>query len=165
MIGWMKTTSSLREIFLRVLYHARQRQATIEALGATRTSLDALLRTSDYVSLHVPLTPDTHHLLNDAALRKMRRGAILINTARGAVVDQVALIEALQEGRIAAAGLDVYDKEPAVPPELAAMDNVVLLPHIGSATASTRARMAEMAAKNVLAALQGLDPPNRVLPS
>lgn len=147
---------------MRVLYHGRRAQPAIESVGATRATLDELLRTSDYVSLHVPLTPDTHPLLTEAALGKMKRGAILINTARGAVVDQVALIEALREGRIAAAGLDVYDKEPAVPPELAEMENVVLLPHIGSATASTRARMAEMAAQNVLAVLQGREPPNRV---
>jgi len=146
---------------MRVVYHARQTQPAIEALGASRATLDELLRTSDYVSLHVPLTPETHHLLNEAALGKMKRGAILINTARGAVVDQVALIEALREGRISA-GLDVYDKEPAIPPELAALENVVLLPHIGSATASTRSRMAELAAKNVLAVLHGNDPPNRV---
>jgi len=147
---------------MRVLYHARSVRPAIEAFGASRASLDELLRTSDYVSMHVPLTEDTHHLLNEAALGKMKRGAILINTARGAVVDQVALVEALSEGRIAAAGLDVYDKEPAVPPELVAMENVVLLPHIGSATTSTRARMAEMAAQNVLAVLKGRDPPNGV---
>lgn len=143
---------------MRVLYHARSQNQQIEALGATRAALGELLEASDFVSLHVPITPETHHMLDEGALRRMKQGAILINTARGAVVDQVALIESLREGHIAAAGLDVYDKEPAVPEEMLAMENVVLLPHIGSATVSTRNRMAQIAAANVTAVLRGEEP-------
>jgi len=112
--------------------------------------------------LHVPLTPQTHHLIDERAFLSMKRTAILINTARGGVVDQAALLDALREGRIAAAGLDVYDKEPAVPQALLDMDNVVLLPHIGSATDSTRSKMAQIAASNVVAVLRGEEPLNPV---
>lgn len=148
---------------MRVFYHARENKRPIEDLGATRVSLGELLETSDFVSLHVPFTEETRHLLDARALNRMKQGAILINTARGAVVDQVALIEALQEGHLGGAGLDVYDNEPTVPEELLKMDHVVLLPHIGSATVSTRSRMAEMAALNVAAVLQGRPPLNPVV--
>jgi len=147
---------------MQVLYSAGQRKEAAEALGADRVPLAELLRRCDFVSLHVPLTPQTHHLIDEQALARMKRTAILINTARGGVVDQAALVDALREGRIAAAGLDVYDKEPAVPQALLDMDNVVLLPHIGSATDSTRAKMAQIAASNVVAVLRGEEPLNPV---
>ncbi len=143
---------------MNVLYHSRQRAARIEELGAKRASLYELLEQSDFVSIHTPLTDETHQLIDAKAFARMKRGAILINTARGAVIDQVELIRSLQSGRLAAAGLDVYDKEPAMPPELLEMDNVVLLPHIGSATITTRNRMAELAAENVIAVLNGKKP-------
>lgn len=120
------------------------------------TPLDTLLAQSDFVSLHVPLTPDTHHLIDGAALRRMKPTAILVNTARGQVVDQQALIDALHAGEIAGAGLDVTDPEP-LPPDhpLLQTPNVLVLPHIGSATTRTRATMAELAVDNVLAGLAG----------
>lgn len=138
-----------------VLYHSRHRNPGIEEFGAKQVSLYELLEQSDFVSLHTPLTEDTRQLIDGKAIARMKHGAILINTARGAVVDQVEMIRALREGRLAAAGLDVYEKEPAVSPELLELDNVVLLPHIGSATVSTRNRMAEIAAENVIAVLNG----------
>ena len=149
---------------MRVLYCAKEMKESIEAVGASRAPIGKLLRESDFVSLHVPLTPQTHHFINVQALGEMKRTAILINTSRGAIVDQVALIDALRRGRLAAAGLDVYEKEPAIPQALLDLDNVVLLPHIGSATVRTRAKMAEIAAANAVAVLRGEAPLNPVLP-
>jgi glyoxylate reductase len=126
--------------------------------------MDELLSTSDFVSLHVPLTPQTHHLIDEAALRRMRPTAILVNTARGPVVDEAALVRALREGWIAGAGLDVYEFEPELSPGLVGCRNAVLAPHIGSATSRTRAAMAELCAHNVLHALQGQVPGNCVNP-
>lgn len=124
-------------------------------------SLRALLTTSDVVSLHVPSTPATRHMIDADAFATMRPGAILINTARGDIVDTPALIAALRSGRIAA-GLDVYEGEPAIPPELCALDNVVLLPHLGSATVATREAMGHCAVDNLVAFFSGADCPNRV---
>ncbi len=107
-----------------------------------RRELQELLAASDFISLHVPLTPQTRHLIEPAALGKMKEGAILVNTSRGAVVDSAALIEALRSGALAAAGLDVYEGEPQVPEALRELPNTVLLPHVGSATAATRDAMA-----------------------
>lgn len=121
-----------------------------------------LLRRSDFVSLHCPLTPETHHLIGEAQLRSMRPHAVLVNTARGPVVDERALVRALREGWIAAAGLDVFEDEPALAPGLAELPQVALAPHVGSATVSTRDRMAEIAARCVVAALRGEAIPNRV---
>lgn len=147
-----------------VLYHAQTPRPAIEALGAKRVALAGLLESSDFVSLHLPLTDRTHHLLDATALDRIKQGAILINTARGAIVDQGALIEALRDGRLGGAGLDVYDGEPAVPPELLEMENVVLLPHIGSATVRARETMAAMAAESVVAVLTGEPPSHPVMP-
>ena len=144
---------------MRLLYFSRRANEYLEKeLGAERVSLEKLLAESDFVSLHVPLTPHTHHLIDEAALRRMKPTAILINTARGAVVDEQALVKVLQERRIAGAGLDVYEHEPRVHPELLKLDNVVLLPHIGSATVETRDEMARIAARNLLAVLEGKEP-------
>lgn len=143
---------------MQILYYNDKPNAELDAMGARRVEMHELVKSSDFISLHVPLTEETRHLIDEKAIRAMKRTAILINTARGAVVDQTALIEALQEGRIAAAGLDVYQNEPHVPKELIELENVVLLPHIGSATVSTRSRMARIAADNVIAILGG-DPP------
>ncbi|HEX6101370.1 MAG TPA: D-glycerate dehydrogenase [Thermoanaerobaculia bacterium] len=127
------------------------------------TSLDELLATSDIVSVHAPLTRETHHLLNAATLAKMKRGAYVINTARGALIDEDALCDALESGHLRGAGLDVYEHEPEVNPRLLRMTNVVLLPHIGSATEEARNAMARIAATNVLLFLRGRDPLHRVV--
>ncbi len=151
---------------MRIRYHNRHPLAaeTEADLDAAWVDLPALLQTSDFVSLHVPLTPQTTHLVGEAELRMMRPTAYLINTARGAVVDQPALIRALQEGWIAGAGLDVFEHEPDVPDALRQLENVVLLPHIGSASVTTHTRMAVTAAQNLMAALRGERPPNGVNP-
>ena len=147
---------------MNILYHDEAPREQIETLGARRVGLPELLSASDFVSLHVPLTEGTRRLIDRRALSAMKRTAVLINTARGDVIDQPALIEALREGRILAAGLDVYQNEPHIPKELLELGNVVLLPHIGSATVATRSRMAEMAAENVIAVLNGRPPLNPV---
>jgi glyoxylate reductase len=149
---------------MKVLYVDDRDVPELDAIGGRRVALDICLAQSDFVSLHTPLTEQTHHLIGAAELRKMKRTAVLINTARGPVVDEGALIEALRTGLIAGAGLDVYEQEPKIPAELAALDNVVCLPHLGSATHSTRARMAEMAASDLLAVLRGEPPQNPVGP-
>jgi glyoxylate reductase len=125
--------------------------------------LDELLERADVVSLHCPLTPETHHLIDAGALARMRPHAYLVNTARGPVVDEAALAAALRDGAIAGAGLDVFEHEPEVHPDLLGLDNVVLVPHLGSATVETRTAMAELAAANVLAVLAGKDPPTPIV--
>ncbi len=121
-------------------------------------SLDRLLHTSDVVSLHVPLSDETHHLIGQRQLARMKRSAYLINTARGPVVDEAALAWALKENLISGAALDVYEAEPAVQRDLLALENVVVAPHLGSATRETRTSMIELAARNVLAVLAGQPP-------
>jgi len=148
---------------MRVLYYNRSPVSADAAPGAEPRSLDALLTESDFVVLLVPASPETLHLVDDARLRRMKPTAVLVNVARGTVVDEAALVRALRERRIAAAGLDVYEHEPRVTPELLTMENVVLLPHIGSASAATRERMALIAAENVMAVLDGRPPPDRVV--
>ena len=138
--------------------------STAQSLRAMRTDFETLLRQSDFVTLHVPLTDQTEHLIGDKQFHLMKSTAYLINTSRGPVLDEKALVKALQERRIAGAGLDVFEHEPYIEPELLEMENVVLLPHIGSASFETRARMAIMAAENLIAALQGKVPPNCVNP-
>ena len=131
--------------------------------GVEYLELPDLLAASDFVSLHVPLTPQTRHLIDANALARMKPGAILVNTSRGAVVDTTALIDALRSGTPAAAGLDVYEDEPHVPAELRELPNTVLLPHIGSATAATRNAMARLCAENVIAVIEGREPPAAVI--
>ena len=149
---------------MRVLFHdPYTSDADAQALGAERrASIEEVLHESDYVSLHCPATAETHHLMNTARLGAMRRGAFLINTSRGDVVDEPALIRALLDGTIAGAGLDVFEREPAVPRELAAMENVVLLPHLGSATEETRVAMGNRAIDNLAAFFDGGAPRDRV---
>lgn len=130
---------------------------------AERIELDELLARSDYISLHVNLTPATKHLMNADRLARCKPGAILVNTCRGAVVDTAALVEALRDGPLAAAGLDVYEHEPDVPEDLVALPNTILVPHIGSATRKTRDAMATLCADNVIAVLSGEEPPTPVV--
>ncbi len=151
---------------MKVLYNDIRRipEETEKELNATFVSLDELLEQSDFVSLHTYLSPETYHLINEERLRKMKKTAYLINTSRGPVVDESALVRALKEGWIAGAGLDVYEFEPKLVPGLAECENAVLLPHIASASVETRTKMATMAAENLLAVLAGKMPPNPVNP-
>jgi glyoxylate reductase len=159
----LKAARMLRGLGLRVVYSKRNRDNEMEtALGIEYMSLDNLLREADIVSLHVPLTAETDHLIDSEALKKMKDRAFLINTARGAVVDEAALVEALKSGKLAGAGLDVYEYEPAINPELCGLPNVVLTTHIASSIREVRDEMALMAAKNIIAALNGQKPPNLV---
>jgi glyoxylate reductase len=142
------------------------RNAVAPALSAELAcewvSMDELLATSDVVSLHCPYSPVTHHLISAAELTQMKSTAFLINTARGPVVDEAALVDALRTGQIAGAGLDVFENEPVLAPGLAALDNAVLIPHLGSATIETRTAMATLAARNTLAVLVGTEPPTPI---
>ena len=158
------TARRARAFGMEIVYQSRSEiDAGIAAeLGARRVELDELLSVSDVVSLHCPYGPATHHLIGAEQLAAMQDSAYLVNTARGPIVDEAALASALREGRIAGAGLDVYEHEPRVHPELRELDNVVLLPHLGSATVETRTAMAVLAAENVLAVLGGQRPPTPI---
>lgn len=151
---------------MRILYASRSRKPELEReLGMQHVSLDELLRESDFVSIHTPLTPDTRNLIGARELALMKPTGILINSARGPIVDQQALTEALVARRIGGAGLDVFTEEPvSVQDPLLKLDNIVVLPHIGSATTATRGKMARIAAENLVAALAGNRPPNLVNP-
>jgi glyoxylate reductase len=143
---------------------ARAQAFGMEIIGVRRGEpLDELLATSDVVSVHAPLTRETHHILDAATLARMKPGAYVINTARGALVDENALCDALESGHLRGAGLDVYEFEPEVNPRLLGMKNVVILPHIGSATEEARNAMARIAATNVLLFLRGREPLHRVV--
>ncbi|MHC4954477.1 MAG: 2-hydroxyacid dehydrogenase [Planctomycetota bacterium] len=143
-----------------VLYHSPRDHPELDA---RRVPLDELLASSDFVSLHCPLNEDTHHLLDRRRLALLRPTAVLVNTSRGPVVDEEALVECLREGRIAGAGLDVYEREPALAAGLAALDNVILLPHAGSATLATRSEMGRLAAESIVDVLSGREPQHRVV--
>jgi glyoxylate reductase len=145
---------------MRVIYHSRTPLTAEEAasLGAHRVSLDELLSTSDVLTLHAPATPETRHVIDADALRRMKPGSYLVNTARGPLVDEAALAAALRDGPLAGAGLDVYEREPAIHAALLDLPNAVLLPHVGSATTQTRTRMAMLAARNAHAVLSGRPP-------
>jgi glyoxylate reductase len=151
----------LRGFEVRLLYNSEN--DVTPAADAERCTLPELLRAADFVSLHVPLTASTRHLIDATALATMKPGAILVNTSRGGVVDTGALVEALRSGRLAAAGLDVFENEPEVPAELCELPNTVLLPHVGSATPTTRGAMARLAAENVIAVIEGREPPSAVI--
>lgn len=152
---------------MRVLYHNRHRlePALEAAFNATWVDKPTLLQQADFVSVHVPLSAATTHFIGAAELRLMRPTAYVINAARGPVVDEAALIQALQQGWIAGAALDVFEHEPHVPPALQELENVVLVPHIGSASVATRTRMAVMAAENLVAVLRGASTPHIVNPA
>ena len=144
---------------------ARQAPAEVEQeLGARRVELDELLRTADVVSIHAPLMDETRHLINADTLGLMKESAYLVNSARGPIIDEAALVDALKAGKIAGAGLDVYENEPETHPGLVELDNVVLLPHLGSATIETRTAMGVLAAENAVLALRGERPKTPVNP-
>ncbi len=150
---------------VRVLVDTLEPEAEVSAAGGEKVSLDELLRESDYVSLHVPMTDDTHHLIGKAELTAMKPTAILINTSRGGVIDPSALYEALRDGEILGAGLDVTEPEPiALDDPLLTLDNCLIVPHIASASVATRTKMAEMAVANLIAGLRGLPLPTCVNP-
>ena len=148
-----------RALGMRVLAFSRR---GVDAGVAEYAELPILLAQADVISLHCPSTPETRHLLNAAALSKMKDGAIVINTARGAVIDHEALLEALCSGKLAGAGLDVFPEEPHIPAGLLELDNVVCTPHVGSNTAQTRADMAAACARQILDVLAGKCPENIV---
>ena len=149
-----------------LLYHNRNRLPVDreQVLGVRYVDLQTLLQQSDFVSLHVPLTSETQHMIGPQELEAMKPSAFLINSSRGPVVDEGALLTALHEKKIGGAGLDVYENEPVLTPGLGLLDNVVLLPHMGSATEETRRRMGAMAVENMVAGLKGKTPPNIVNP-
>jgi len=150
---------------MKIIYHSRTRKTEIEKkLGAEFVDLNTLLKNSDFISLNVPLTSETKEMIGKEELKMMKKTAFLINTSRGAVIDEDALIEALQKKKIAGAGLDVFLNEPidVKTNAIVKLDNVVLLPHIGSATHETRTKMALIAAKNLVLGLKGQVPPNLV---
>lgn len=151
---------------MRVIYHDLQRPpATVEeALDVEYRELDELLSEADFVSVHVALTPQTRHLFGAEQFRKMKRTAVLVNSSRGPVIDEAALTVALREDEIFAAGLDVFEREPEVDPELLRLSNVVLSPHLGSATVDTRIAMGDLAVDDLLAALEGRRPPTLLNP-
>jgi glyoxylate reductase len=149
-----------RAFGMEIAYHSRHPAPAevVAELGAERMPLERLLAEADVLSLHCPLTPETHHLIGADELASMKPTAVLVNAARGPIVEERALAEALAAGRIAAAGLDVYEHEPRVEPALLELDNVVLSPHLGSATVETRTAMAELAARNAISVLRGQGP-------
>jgi glyoxylate reductase len=149
-----------------VLYHAGHRIAedAEAALGVAWRELDDLLAEADFVSIHIGLTPATRHLIGAAELRRMKPTAVLVNTARGPIVDEAALAGALRAGEIGAAGLDVFEREPEVHPDLLELDNITIVPHLGTATVETRVAMGLTAADNLLAALDGCRPPHLLNP-
>jgi len=149
---------------MKIIYYSRKRKKEMEEIGADFVDLPTLLKESDFVSLHIPLTKETYHLIGEKEFKMMKSSAYLINTARGKCIDEGALVKALKEGWIRGAALDVFENEPHVMPELKELKNVVITPHIGSASYETRSKMAVMVAENVLAALNGKMPPNCVNP-
>ncbi|MBL7649312.1 MAG: D-glycerate dehydrogenase [Candidatus Hydrogenedentes bacterium] len=151
---------------MKVLYHSRTQLPAAEEVGLGLTYVDfpTLLAESDIVSPHCPLTDETRHVFNAATFKAMKKSAIFVNTTRGPVVDETALAAALHDGEIFAAGLDVYEEEPKIHPDLLTVSNIVLLPHIGSSTLETRSAMANLAAENIIALLKGNTPPTCVNP-
>lgn len=153
----------MRGFHMQVLYHNRERDLAFEkSFNALYKPLDELLKESDIVSIHVPLTKETKHMISRKELNLMKSDAILINTSRGAVIKEDDLVDILKNGKIYGAGLDVFENEPDLNSELMKLDNVVLTPHIGSASIETREEMALMAAKNVMNVLTGKEPNNKV---
>jgi glyoxylate reductase len=151
---------------MRILYHdTRQADSELEKqVQAQYVARDTLLREADFLSVHVPLTPETARFMSTREFSLMKPTAFVVNTARGEIMDETALVEALKKKRIAGAGLDVFEHEPAIHPALFTMDNVILLPHVGSGSVETRTKMGLMAAENLIAAFEGKVPPNCLNP-
>jgi lactate dehydrogenase-like 2-hydroxyacid dehydrogenase len=150
---------------MRVLYSDEVANPTIEKeVGAKKVPFEQLMRESDFISVHVPLLPSTRHLFNDESFKLMKKSAYLVNTSRGPVIDEAALARALKNGVIAGAGLDVFEEEPKIHPDLVGLDNAVITPHIASATIETRTKMATMAAQNLVDGLSGKRPTNLLNP-
>jgi len=144
---------------MKIIYYDLKRNEELEQkYHLEYKDVDSLLKEADFVSIHVPATPETKHLINAERLKMMKKTAYLINTSRGSVIDEKALVEALREGEIKGAALDVYENEPKMTPGLAELPNTVLVPHIASATEETRSAMSELAAKNIIEVLNGRDP-------
>jgi len=163
-IGTQLVQRSVRGMDMKAMYYDVKRNEAVEKeYGAVYAPIADILKTADVVSLHVPLLPTTRHLIDAKALKTMKRSAILINTSRGPVIDEKALVAALKAGRIAYAGLDVYENEPKLAPGLAKLPNVVLTPHTASATVETRSEMAKLAARAIVEALDGKTPANLIL--
>lgn len=149
---------------MRVLYYDVRRNEDFEKefSAAFRATPEEVLKEADFVSVHVPLLPETRHLINAKRLKMMKPAAYLINTSRGPVIDEKALAQALKNGVIKGAAIDVFENEPLIEPELLKLENIILTPHIASATGETRAKMAQLAAENIIAALSGQAPPNLI---
>lgn len=162
----MATAMMSRGFDMNVIYtsHSSSNKEMESKLGARRVDFDTLLAESDFISINTPLTPGTKHLFNAEAFAKMKNTAVLVNTARGPVIDEAALVQALKSGQIGGAGLDVYEFEPKMADGLAELKNTVLAPHIGSATQTSRRDMATLAARNLLAMLDGKKPPTCLNP-
>ena len=163
-IGSRVAHIAARGFEMKIIYYDLQRNADFEKEFSAeyRQDPDEIFREADFISIHVPLLPSTLHLADARRLALMKKSAYLINTSRGAVVDEGALVAALKSGTIKGAALDVYEHEPALAPGLSELENVILTPHIASATEETRQAMSELAAKNIIEALEGRTPPNRV---
>lgn len=163
-IGSLVAHHAVKGFGMKVLYHDQKPNADFEKeYDARFCDLETVLRESDFISLHVPLVPETRHLIGEAQLQMMKKTAYLVNTSRGPVIDEQALVTALREGWIKGAALDVFEHEPKLTPGLAELSNVIVTPHIASATEETRSKMAECAAENIIAALEGKTPPNAVV--
>ena len=165
LIGFGRIAQRVAELLsgfgTRLLYSSRS-ESRAQAV-AERRELPELMSASEFISVHVPLTSETHHLIDGALLARIKPGAILVNTSRGAVIETGALIDALRSGRVGAAGLDVYEDEPEVPRSLRELSNTVLLPHVGSATGTTRDAMARLCVENLVAVIEGRQPPTPVV--
>ncbi|MCG3219036.1 MAG: D-glycerate dehydrogenase, partial [Candidatus Heimdallarchaeota archaeon] len=147
---------------MKIIYYSRTANKEIEQMGAELKDLDELIQEADIISLHIPLTPETNKLITRERIAQMKKTAYLINTSRGQVIDEEALIEALEKKEIRGAALDVFEKEPEVPQKMLELSNIVITPHIGSATEETRTKMSEMVAENIIASFSNQQPPNRV---
>lgn len=163
-IGSLVAHHAVKGFGMKVLYHDQKPNPEFEKeYGARFVDLDTVLAESDFVSIHVPLLPETKHLIGENEIKKMKKTAYLVNTSRGPIIDEQALVTALREGWIKGAALDVFEHEPKLTPGLAELPNVIVTPHIASATEETRSKMAECAAENIIAALEGKTPPNAVV--
>jgi glyoxylate reductase len=165
-IGGALARRAAKGFGMKVLYTDQKPNADLDAeIGSQNVQLDELLKSADFISVHVPLLPTTKHLISSAQFELMKKTAILVNTARGPVVDELALLNALKKGDIFAAGIDVWENEPQLTPGLAELENIVLTPHTASATVEARNNMSRVAAENIIAALKGETPPNQVKPA